>query len=98
MTKHQHAKLFTSGGSQAVRLPAEFRFEGKEVRIRRDPISGEVILSPIETWDEYFAWAQTQEWGPPLERDQRIDDFQDRTALDHKIKRRPAARKVRSRA
>ncbi|MGA7814764.1 antitoxin, partial [Caballeronia sp.] len=27
------AKLFTSGGSQAVRLPAEFRFEGKEVFI-----------------------------------------------------------------
>ena len=34
MTK---AKLFTTGGSQAVRLPAEFRFEGDEVEIRRDP-------------------------------------------------------------
>lgn len=29
------AKLFTNGGSQAIRLPKEFRFTGKEVRIRR---------------------------------------------------------------
>ena len=31
------AKLFVNGGSQAVRLPAEFRFDGvDEVFIRRD--------------------------------------------------------------
>ena len=39
------AKLFVNGGSQAVRLPAEFRFKGSEVYIRRDQVSGEVILS-----------------------------------------------------
>ena len=39
------AKLFKNGRSQAVRLPAEFRFEGTEVNIRRDPGTGEVILS-----------------------------------------------------
>ena len=39
------AKLFKNGRSQAVRLPAEFRFEGTEVNIRRDPRTGEVILS-----------------------------------------------------
>ena len=33
MTK---AKVFMSGGSQAVRLPAEYRFEGEEVDVRRD--------------------------------------------------------------
>jgi antitoxin VapB len=39
------AKLFWSGRSQAVRLPKDFRFEGEEVRIRRQ---GEaVILEPI---------------------------------------------------
>ena len=38
------AKLFWSGRSQAVRLPKEFRFEGKEVRIRRH--SNAVILEP----------------------------------------------------
>ena len=29
------AKLFTTGGSQAIRLPKEFRFPGKAVRLRR---------------------------------------------------------------
>ena len=42
----QTAKLFKNGRSQAVRLPAEFRFEGDEVLIRRDPDTGDVILSP----------------------------------------------------
>lgn len=42
----QTAKLFTNGRSQAVRLPAAFRFEAKEVFIRRDPVTGDVILSP----------------------------------------------------
>ena len=34
------------GRSQAVRLPKEFRFPGKEVRIRRD--GDRVILEPVE--------------------------------------------------
>ncbi len=38
------AKVFTHGGSQAVRLPKAFRFEGTEVRIRRD--GDAVILEP----------------------------------------------------
>lgn len=42
----QTAKLFMNGRSQAVRLPAEFRFDGDEVYIRRDPVTGDVILSP----------------------------------------------------
>jgi antitoxin VapB len=50
------AKLFTTGRSQAVRLPAEFRFEGKEVFVRRDPKTGDVILSrKPESWDGLFA-------------------------------------------
>ena len=39
------AKLFMNGRSQAVRLPSEFRFEGTEVSIRKDPETGDVILS-----------------------------------------------------
>lgn len=39
------AKLFTHGGSQAVRLPKEFRFEGREVHIRR--VGNEVVLSAM---------------------------------------------------
>jgi antitoxin VapB len=45
MTSPPKAKLFTNGRSQAVRLPAAFRFEGEEVFIRRNPETGEVILS-----------------------------------------------------
>ena len=39
------AKLFRNGRSQAVRLPADFRFEANEVYIRQDPATGDVILS-----------------------------------------------------
>jgi len=54
--KERTAKLFRNGSSQAVRLPAEFRFAGDEVRIRRDPETGDVVLSPImASWDEFFA-------------------------------------------
>ena len=88
MGKPDRAKLFTTGGSQAVRLPAEFRFKGDEVRIRRDPDTGDVILSPVESWDEYFAWAQSVDWGPPLERHQPMDDFQDRTGFPRRKRRR----------
>lgn len=41
----QTAKLFANGRSQAVRIPAAFRFEGSEVFIRRDDATGDVILS-----------------------------------------------------
>ena len=49
------AKLFLNGRSQAVRLPREFRFEGTEVSIRKDPATGDVILSSPKTdWNEFF--------------------------------------------
>jgi len=77
MTK---AKLFTTGGSQAVRLPAEFRFEGSEVDIRRDPVTGEVVLSkPMRSWDDYFDWARTLDLPDDFleKRDQPKDDLRD---------------------
>ena len=50
------AKLFTTGRSQAVRLPIEYRFEGREVYIRREPVTGDVVLSRRpESWDGFFA-------------------------------------------
>lgn len=45
------ARLFWSGRSQAVRLPKEYRFEGKEVRIRKR--GNAVILEPIA---DDWAW------------------------------------------
>lgn len=44
-TLEKRAKLFKNGRSQAVRLPKEFRFEGTEVRIRRQ--GGGVLLEPV---------------------------------------------------
>lgn len=41
----QTAKIFTTGRSQAVRLPREFRFDVAEVFVRRDPLTGDVVLS-----------------------------------------------------
>lgn len=73
------AKLFRNGRSQAVRLPAEFRFEGKEVSIRRDPVTGDVILSePHEwkSWDKFFARVAKLKAEAP----QEFEDFmKDRT-------------------
>lgn len=51
----QVAKLFTNGRSQAVRLPAAYRFDTREVFIRQDMETGDVILSRRpETWDDFF--------------------------------------------
>ncbi|CEF57366.1 hypothetical protein AGA_1P55 (plasmid) [Acetobacter ghanensis] len=50
------AKIFMTGRSQAVRLPAAYRFNTAEVSIRRDPQTGDVILSARPTdWDEAFS-------------------------------------------
>ena len=49
------AKIFMNGRSQAIRLPAAFRFEEKEVFIRRDANTGDLILSRRpENWDSFF--------------------------------------------
>lgn len=46
------AKLFVNGSSQAVRLPKECRFEGKEVFIKR--INDMVIMIPKnQVWSQF---------------------------------------------
>lgn len=51
----QIAKIFMNGSSQAVRLPAAFRFQTSEVFIRRDPQSGDVVLSTKpDSWDGFL--------------------------------------------
>lgn len=55
------AKIFQNGQSQAVRLPKEFRFKGKEVFIKR--LGNAVILLPADDW-----------WGP---MDRNIGKFTD---------------------
>lgn len=54
------AKLFLNGRSQAVRLPSEYRFEGSEVYVRRDPTTGDVILSRRpDSWHDFFELVET---------------------------------------
>ena len=75
------AKVFWSGRSQAVRLPKDFRFAGKEVRIRRHGAA--VILEPVA-----LDWAWLDPIVGPVD-----DDFvaaanerpaeQERPALDY---------------
>jgi antitoxin VapB len=57
MSRIHTAKLFKNGASQAVRLPAEFRFDGDEVFVSRDERTGDVILSKrpaAQSWDDFF--------------------------------------------
>jgi antitoxin VapB len=59
VTRRTHvakAKVFMNGRSQAVRIPAAYRFATDEVYIRRDPQSGDLILSEAPgDWNEIFA-------------------------------------------
>ena len=65
------AKVFTTGRSQAVRLPKEFRFSTSEVTIERQ--GDAVVLRPKLSKDEW--WANMEkilasfEGMEPIERD-----------------------------
>jgi len=73
------AKIFTTGRSQAVRLPQEFRFAEREVYIRRDPATGDVILSRRpENWDGFVAAIQ----GDAVPRDFLADRAQGEQVRD----------------
>jgi antitoxin VapB len=59
------AKIFMNNRSQAVRLPKDFQFTGKEVFIRKE--GSDVVLSPRPSdWSSYLADAP------------RLADFQGR--------------------
>jgi antitoxin VapB len=71
------AKLFASGGSQAVRLPAEYRFTGNEVFIYRE--GDRVVLSPKpQSWADYLAQ------GPRATAD-FMEDIEDLPVDDRRI-------------
>ena len=81
--KVKTAKLFRNGSSQAVRLPAEFRFDGDEVFIWRDDRTGTVVLSQRRrmTWADFMAARDAvpeAEWdGFMTNREQPPDQFRD---------------------
>lgn len=71
----QTAKLFINGRSQAVRLPREFRFDGDEVFIRRDPVTGDVVLSRRpDSWDGFLALCETTVVPPDFMTESDRDD------------------------
>jgi antitoxin VapB len=73
------AKVFMTGRSQAVRLPAEFRFDSTEVFIRRDPATGDVILSSRpRDWEDFFAHQATSPVPQDFLAERREEAAQDR--------------------
>ena len=63
------ARIFQSGRSQAVRLPKEFRFAGKEVGVRH--FGNGVLLLPMDNpWETLEAALASFEPGFILEREQ----------------------------
>ena len=61
------AKIFTNGGSQAIRLPKSCRFpdDQKEVLVRR--VGRRVILEPADEWSSDFLEALGV-WNEEIER------------------------------
>lgn len=54
------AKLLNQGRYQVVLLPVPYRFDANEVFIRKDPKSGDVILSrKPNNWDAFLAVQKT---------------------------------------
>ena len=51
-SKRQTARVFTTGRSQAVRLPKEFRFDTDTVLVHREGSS--VVLEPMREWPEDY--------------------------------------------
>ncbi len=63
-----HSQDIHNRPQSVVRLPAEFRFEGREVFVRRDPRTGVVVLSrKPDSWDGLTARIQcrTISWRHP---------------------------------
>ena len=73
------AKLFWNGGSQAVRLPKKFHFQGEEVRIRR--VGAVVILEPVShewAWQDAIQGTFTEDFLA----DRQQPGHQEREGLD----------------
>lgn len=50
------AKVFTTGNSQAIRLPKAFRVDTREMWITKNEGTGEIILKPKPAPDELEAF------------------------------------------
>lgn len=80
----QTAKVFTTGRSQAVRLPKAFRFTTNEVTIEK--VGSAVILRPKQTQEEWWTQMQSAMDGlrgvfEPIERN-KLPDQDDMVSFD----------------
>jgi antitoxin VapB len=79
------AKIFMTGRSQAVRLPKEFRFDSNEVEIRRDPVTGNVILAETakkKDWASFFALVDATDIPDDFLKDRDQQPAEDRSLFD----------------
>jgi len=86
------AKIFTTGNSQAIRLPKAFRVQASEVWISKDEISGTITLRPKyederkKNLDELFRLIReqpiTEEFIPPRDDEMRPSPFEDEATFD----------------
>jgi antitoxin VapB len=82
MAQPMKARVFMSGRSQAVRIPAEFRFTTDEVYIHRDPQTGDLVLSQAPAgWKEIFAALDEAEFPREFMADRQQGVQEEREAL-----------------
>lgn len=82
MAQAQKARVFMSGRSQAVRIPAEFRFSTDEVYIRRDTQTGDLVLSQVPSnWNEIFAAIDSAKFPREFMADRQQGVQEEREAL-----------------
>lgn len=98
MEKTAKARVFMSGRSQHVTIPQPYRFRSSVVSIRRDPRSGDIILSEGPgPWSETFAALDAanmpDDFLSHLERDRRPPAR--RAALDELFAEKAAPRRRR---
>jgi antitoxin VapB len=70
--------------SKAVRLPTTYCFHNKEVFIRQDPETGDVIQSrKPSSWDDFFAALKGAEVPPDFpDQTERTQELQDRDPFE----------------
>jgi antitoxin VapB len=94
------AKIFTTGNSQAIRLPKAFRLQAREVWISKDEVSGVITLRPKQederkkNLDELFRLIReqpiTEEFIPPRDDAHRPSPFEDEVAPAQVAAHKPA--------
>ncbi len=82
------AKVFTTGNSQAVRLPKAFRVNATEMWISKNEVSGEITLKPKDTEEKRLRDLElllkmiaddpfTEDFIPPRQDDEHRNPFAD---------------------